>query len=150
MPISDEKQNFISLLKEKISNNLTDIESRDDLSIDEKSKRIIHIFSAACAVSAVQPIPFADIFFLIPLQVYMVERLAVVRDVPISALDQMTDFATMIVMLILAQQVALGLYKTGLPFFAGFTTIPLVYALTYGIAKVLDSLFVKRAKAAAY
>ena len=58
MSDSDKKlhnsQNFVSLLKQQIAKNLTDIESRDDLSAAEKSSRIIHIFSAACAGTAVQ------------------------------------------------------------------------------------------------
>ena len=41
---------------------------------------------------------------------------------------------------------ALGLYKVGLPFLAGFTTIPLVYGLTYAIGKVLDYQFIEGSK----
>ena len=40
-----------------------------------------------------------------------------------------------------AQQVALGLYKVGLPFLAGFTTIPLVFGLTYAVGGVMDLYF---------
>ena len=65
MSNDDKKLALLSKWKEKVSRNLTDIESRDDLSVDEKSNRIIHIFSAACAGMAVQPIPFADAFVLI-------------------------------------------------------------------------------------
>ena len=149
MQDSEKNQDFASSLKEKISRNLTDIESRDDLSSDEKSSRIIHIFSATCAGAAVQPIPFADIFVLTAIQAYMAERLAAVRGVPMakgSATELVTDLAKVIGLGMVAQQVALGLYKVGLPFLAGFTTIPLVYGLTYGIGKVLDHLFVERAK----
>lgn len=149
MPKSEKNQDFIASLKDKITRNLTDIESRDDLSADEKSNRIIHIFSATCAGAAVQPLPFADIFVLTTIQAYMAERLAAVRGVPIakgSAMELVTDLAKVIGLGMLAQQVALGLYKVGLPFLAGFTTIPLVYGLTYGIGKVLDYLFIERAK----
>jgi len=146
---SGKKQNIISTLKEQIAKNLTDIESRDDLSQAEKSSRIIHIFSATCAGTAVQPIPFADIFILTPIQAYMAERLAAVRGVPISegsAKELITDLLKVIGLGMLAQQAALGLYKVGLPFLAGFTTIPLVYGLTYAIGNVLDYLFIERAK----
>ena len=149
MPDSDKNQDFVSSLKEKISRNITGIESRDDLSADEKSKRIIRIFSATCAAAAVQPIPFADIFVLTAIQAYMAERIAAVRGVPMakgSAMELVTDLAKVIGLGMVAQQVALGLYKVGLPFLAGFTTIPLVYGLTYGIGSVLDYLFIERAK----
>ena len=79
MSNDDRKLALLSKWKEKVSRNLTDIESRDDLSVDEKSNRIIHIFSAACAGMAVQPIPFADALILTPMQAYMAERLAAVR-----------------------------------------------------------------------
>lgn len=147
--MSDKNQDFASSLKETIARNLTDIESRDDLSADEKSNRIIKIFSVTCAGAAVQPIPFADIFVLTTIQAYMAERLAAVRGVPMakgSAMELVTDLGKVIGLGMLAQQVALGLYKVGLPFLAGFTTIPLVYGLTYGIGKVLDYLFIERAK----
>jgi uncharacterized protein (DUF697 family) len=145
----DKNEDFISSIKKEIARNLTDIESRDDLSANEKSNRIIQIFSATCAGAAVQPIPFADIFVLTTIQAYMAERLAAVRGVPMaqgSAMDLVTDLARVIGLGMVAQQVALGLYKVGLPFLAGFTTIPLVYGLTYAIGKVLDHLLIERAK----
>jgi uncharacterized protein (DUF697 family) len=45
-----------------------------------------------------------------------------------------------------AQQVALGLYKVGLPFLAGFTTIPLVYGLTYAIGQIMDFYLEKKSR----
>ena len=42
MSNDDRKLALLSKWKEKVSRNLTDIESRDDLSVDEKSNRIIH------------------------------------------------------------------------------------------------------------
>jgi len=149
MPNPNKNKDFVSSLKKKISYNLTDIESRDDLTADEKVEKIIHIFSTTCAATAVQPIPFADIFVLTPIQAYMAERIATIRGTPMqknSALELVKDLGKIIGLGMLAQQVALGLYKVGLPFFAGFTTIPLVYGLTYGIGKVLDYLFTEKAK----
>ena len=146
---SKNDQDTISALKAKIARHLTDIESRDDLSVDQKSDQIIHIFSAICAAVAVQPIPFADIFVLTPIQAYMAERLAAVRGISMkesSATQLLADLAKVIGLGVVAQQIALGLYKTVLPFLAGFTTIPLVYGLTYAIGKVLDHFFIARAK----
>jgi hypothetical protein len=44
----------------------------------------------------------------------------------------------------LAQQTAIGLYKTILPFLGAITTIPLVFILTYAIGKVMDYYFVSK------
>ena len=149
MQIIKADQNVIETFKSKIANNLTDIESRNNISADEKAVRIIHLFSATCAGVAVQPIPFADIFVLTPIQAYMAERLAAVRGVPMSegsAMELMSDLAKVVGLGMLAQQAALGLYKVGLPFLSGFTTVPLVYGLTYTIGKVIDHLYIERVK----
>lgn len=132
---------IIDSTKDRIRKEITDIENRDDLSDDEKRSRIIHIFSVTCAVVAVQPIPFADIFVLTPIQAYMGTRLSAIRGMPMSeaeAKDIVKEIAGVVGLGMLAQQAALGLYKVGLPFLAGFTTIPLVYGLTYAMGRVMD------------
>ena len=132
---------LIESAKQKIRNEITDIESRDDLSDDQKRSHIIHIFSVTCAAVAVQPIPFADIFVLTPIQVFMGERLSSIRGMPLSqteAKDLVKEIAGVVGLGMLAQQAALGLYKVGLPFLAGFTTIPLVYGLTFAMGRVMD------------
>ena len=135
--------------REKIKSEITDIESRTDLSDDQKRSRIIHIFSVTCAAVAVQPIPFADIFVLTPIQAYMGERLSAIRGMPLSeaqAKDLLKEIAGVVGLGMGAQQAALGLYKVGLPFLAGFTTIPLVYGLTYAIGRVMDHYLEKKSR----
>lgn len=140
---------IIDSAMQKIRAELTDIENRNDLSDDEKRSRIINYFSVICAAVAVQPIPFADIFVLTPLQAYMGERLSAIRGMPLSekeAKDLLKEIAGVVGLGMAAQQIALGLYKTGLPFFAGFTTIPLVYGLTYAMGRVMDLYLEKKAR----
>jgi uncharacterized protein (DUF697 family) len=138
---------IIDSAKEKIRDEVTNIESRDDLSDDEKRSKIINYFSVICAAVAVQPIPFADIFVLTPIQAYMGERLSSIRGMPLSeneATDLVKEIAGVAGLGMAAQQIALGLYKTGLPFLAGFTTIPLVYGLTYAMGRVMDLYLEKK------
>ncbi|QFY91037.1 DUF697 domain-containing protein [Magnetovirga frankeli] len=144
-----DAEDWLSSMKSQINRNLTDIENRDDLSADEKAERVIHIIAGACAGVAVQPIPFADIFLLTPIQMYLAERLAAVRGIPLSESsikEIVLELAKVVGLGMLAQQAALGLYKIGLPGLAGFTTIPLVYGLTYAIGRVLDYMIQERAK----
>ena len=75
---------------EQIKANVTDIESREDLPDDEKVARIIKLFSAVCAGVAVQPIPFADIYILTPIQAYMASRIGAIRGVPVSKSESVT------------------------------------------------------------
>lgn len=140
---------IIVAAKKKIESEITDIESRTDLSDDQKRSRIIHLFSITCAAVAVQPIPFADIFVLTPIQAYMGVRLSAIRGMPLSeseATDLLKEIAGVVGLGMVAQQVALGLYKVGLPFLAGFTTIPLVYGLTYAIGHIMDFYLEKKSK----
>ncbi|HAC88086.1 MAG: hypothetical protein CME82_16560 [Halomonas sp.] len=140
---------IIEAAKSKIEAEITNIESRSDLSDDQKRSRIIHIFSVTCAAVAVQPIPFADIFVLTPIQAYMGVRLSAIRGMPLSdaeATDLLKEIAGIVGLGMAAQQVALGLYKVGLPFLAGFTTIPLVYGLTYAIGRIMDFYLEKKSK----
>ena len=140
---------IIDSAKQKIQSEITDIENRDDLSDDQKRSQIIHVFSITCAVVAVQPIPFADIFVLTPIQAYMGTRLSAIRGMPLSeaeAKDLLKEIAGVVGLGMLAQQAALGLYKVGLPFLAGITTIPLVYGLTYAVGRVMDHYLQLKAK----
>jgi uncharacterized protein (DUF697 family) len=132
---------IIETVLEKIKSEITDVEDRDDLSDEQKRAQIIHLFSVICAVVAIQPIPFADIFVLTPIQAYMGTRLSAIRHMPLSeaeSTDLIKEIAGVMGLGMLAQQAALGLYKVGLPGLAGFTTIPLVYGLTYAIGHVMD------------
>ena len=127
----------------------TGIENRSDLSDDQKVSRIIKITASVCAAVAIQPIPFADIFILTPIQAYMGTRIAAVRGVSVTQNDMLTyikEIAGVIGLGMFAQQFAIGAYKLGLPFLGGFMTLPLVYGLTYGIGRVIDVYMVRKAK----
>ena len=98
---------------------------------------------------AVQPIPFADIFILTPLQALMGERIGSIRGFPLSnkeSTDLIKEISGVAGLGLIAQQIALGAYKVGLPGLAGFTTIPLVFGLTYAIGQVVNEYFVRKGR----
>jgi len=139
----------IAAAKAKLEREIFDIEMRDDLTDDQKVNQIIKVFSSVCAGVAIQPIPFADVFILTPIQAYMGTRISAIRGMPLSekeAGEVLKEIAGVVGLGLLAQQLAIGAYKTVLPFLAGFTTIPLVFGMSYGIGKVMDLYFVNRAK----
>lgn len=132
-----------------LSREYTGIENRIDLSADQKVSRIIKITASVCAAVAIQPIPFADIFILTPIQAYMGTRIAAVRGLSATRNEVSTyikEIAGVIGLGMAAQQFAIGAYKLGLPFLGGFMTIPLVYGLTYGIGRVIDIYMVRKAE----
>ena len=136
-------------LKDFLNKNLLDIESREDLSPEQKANKIVNLFAAVCSGVAIQPIPFADIFVLTPIQILMAERLSAIWGVSVtSAALSITviDILKLCGMGLLSQQLAIGAYKTFLPFLGAVTTVPLVYGLTYAMGSVLSEMYKRRAK----
>lgn len=149
MGIIDKTTEVINKAKEKLKVEVSDIENRTDLTDEEKVSQIITVFSTFCAAIAVQPIPFADFFVLTPIQGYMGKKLADIRGYNIteeSTKEVFKELAGLVGLGFLAQQLAIGAYKTVLPFLGAITTIPLVFGLTFGMGRVMDYYFVKKIK----
>ncbi len=143
------EKNFMDKAIDKLKEEYVAIEDRTDITDDQKIGRIIKITSAICAGVAIQPIPFADIFILTPIQIVMGTRIAAVRGLPVTkneVVSTLKEISGAVGLGYLAQQLAIGAYKTGLPFLGGFMTIPLVYGLTYGIGRVMDAYFIHKTK----
>ena len=135
--------------RQKLSHEFFSIEQREDLTADAKVQQVIQISASICAGVAVQPIPFADIFILTPLQALMGERIGAIRGFPVSnkqSTDLIKEISGIAGLGLIAQQIALGAYKVGLPGLAGFTTIPLVFGLTYAMGQVINEYFVRKGK----
>lgn len=135
--------------KAKLSTEILSIENRTDLTDDEKVTRICTIFGTTCAALAVQPIPFADVFILTPIQGVMGKKIADIRGYSITDAGMkeiLIEIASLLGLGAAGQQFALGLYKVGLPGLAGFTTIPLVFGITYGMGKAMDYYFKQKVR----
>lgn len=136
-----KSQGILDSLKATLDEELLQIEERQDITEDEKAAMLINRFAVVCSAVAIQPLPFADIMILTPIQIFMAERIASVRGIKISesqAKDILIEVGKVVGLGMLAQQAAIGLYKTILPGLGGFMSIPLVYGLTYAIGRVLD------------
>lgn len=134
---------------DKIKKEITEIEHRTDITNEQKVLRITHIACATCAGVAIQPIPFADIFVLTPIQAYFATRIAAIRGVPVSesdASDWIKEIIGIVGMGIIAQQIAIGIWKLVTFGLGGMLTIPLVYGLTYAVIKVADAYFSAKAR----
>lgn len=141
-----QKQGVVLL--EKLKSELLEIEDRTDLSPDEKVRQVTHISCATCAGIAIQPIPFADIFILTPIQIYMGTRIAAIRGVPVSeaeAEEVLKEIVGAIGLGFVAQQAAIGIWKFLTSGLGGFATIPIVYGLTFAIMRVMDHYFIAKA-----
>jgi uncharacterized protein (DUF697 family) len=136
-------------ITDTLKRQITEIENRTDINDEEKVSQITHIACAICAGVAIQPIPFADIFVLTPIQAYFASRIAAIRGVPVSE-SEMSDWIKEIIGIvglgIAAQQIAIAIWKIVTFGFGGLLTIPLVYGLTYAIMKVADAYFTAKSK----
>ncbi|MBT5715364.1 MAG: hypothetical protein HOI70_00460 [Opitutae bacterium] len=131
-------------IREKIRAEITEIENRSDMTDDKKVSRISHICCATCAGIAIQPIPFADIFILTPIQAYFATRIAAIRGVRMSeseAKDWVKEIIGIMGLGFIAQQLAIGVWKLVTFGAGGLLTLPLVYALSFAIMKVADAYF---------
>lgn len=120
----------------ELKNILGNISDDPSITLEKKTQIIVHGTALICAIIAVQPLPFADLFILTPIQIIMVISLSRALGNPLSDTGAKEIVSYLIGVVgwgVLAQQVILGLYKTVIPFAGGFTTIPLVYATTYGL-----------------
>ena len=138
-----------STITERIRSEITEIEHRPDLSDEEKISQITHIACATCAGVAIQPIPFADIFILTPIQAYFGSRIAAIRGIPVSesnATDLIKEIIGVIGMGFIAQQLAIAIWKLVTFGAGGLLTIPLVYALTYAVMNVIDAYYAAKSR----
>lgn len=130
--------------KRKLNDELLEIENREDLTDDQKVNRVRHVTCAVCAGFAVQPIPFADIFVLTPIQALGGTKIATIRGVKIAEQgvgEIIKEIAGVVGLGLLAQQFVIGAYKMAIPFLGAITTIPIVYGLTYAVCSVMDYYF---------
>lgn len=121
----------------------------DDQSVDERERgdKVILVTAAVCAGIAVQPLPFADIAILTPLQGFMAMKIANIKGFDFSrerAGEIVVELGGIVGMGFTAQQTVIALYKIGLPFAGGLFTIPLVFGFTYAMGKVTEYYFDRR------
>ncbi|MBK9496405.1 MAG: hypothetical protein IPO08_18260 [Xanthomonadales bacterium] len=139
---------LLAKARDRLQRDVMDIERREDLTDEQKVSQIIVIFSTACAGIAVQPIPFADMFILTPLQAFMGTRISAIRGMPLSenqSTDLIKELMGVVGMGMLAQQLGIALAKIFFPIFGGIGTIPVVFGLTFAIGKLMDLYFVNKA-----
>ncbi len=144
-----DHEGLLASARAKLQKEVTDIERRTDLTNEQKVEQIITVFSTVCAGLAVQPIPFADIFILTPLQAFMGARISAIHGMPVSekqASELIKEIMGVVGAGMFAQQIGIAAAKIFFPIFGGVATIPVVFGLTFAIGKVMDLYVVNQAK----
>lgn len=130
-------------LRQALENKLRE---SDDPRLSEAARvqRIILLTAAVCAGLAIQPLPFADILVLTPLQVYMAVKIGDIKGFPVSkkqAEDILKELGGMVGLGLLTQQGIASLYKLGLPTVGGLMAAPLMFASTYAVGRIAEHYF---------
>jgi len=135
---NQDRERQVESAQQSLTQTLTGIIGDPSLPEATKLRAIIHLTSLTCAVVASQPIPFADLLILSPIQVVMVWEMSRVMGRPVGKQGAGEIVASILGVVgwgMFFQQAILGLYKTFLPFLGGLTTVPLVYAATYALGQ---------------
>jgi uncharacterized protein (DUF697 family) len=140
---------FLEAALAKLKSEITQVEHRTDINDAKKIDLMVHYASATCAGVAIQPIPFADILILTPIQIYFGTRIAAICRIPVSESEISEKIKEIIGIIgagILAQEIAIGIWKAVTFGAGGLLTIPLVYALSYAIMKVIAAYYTAKAR----
>lgn len=138
-----EMKRLIEQKASELKETLELVSEDPSISSNVKANIIINATSLICGIVAIQPLLFADLFVLSPIQVVMVKYLSNVLEVKTSDTTKQEMLTYIVGTLgfgVLSQQVILGLYKTVIPFAGAITTVPLVYMSTFGLGMACKTL----------
>lgn len=119
------------------------------LSTEENADEIIRSASLLAGAIATQPIPFADILLITPVQAKMVLHLGKLYGydmTPERTREIVAELGVTVAYGMAARQVMRGLAKMALPVVGGLITAPAVYGWTYGLGKLAKNYFERRTK----
>merc|ERR1711916_145821 len=106
--------NSLNKMQNFYEREISQITKRKDLKDDEKVNKVINIYCIICASVAIQPIPFADIFILSPIQLIMGKKIAEIRGYDLlneNIENIFKEISGTLGLGLIAQQLALGAYK---------------------------------------
>jgi uncharacterized protein (DUF697 family) len=124
-------------------------EIEDDRNPQAAVRRVILAYSGAAMAANLSPIPFTETALLTPIQVAMVlhvgKRLG--QDVSLENAGEIFKQIIGAVGLSVAARLATNiLLKVGLPIVGGVLRAPAIFAMTYGLGRVAEDYFVRRAQ----
>ncbi|MDV6374107.1 YcjF family protein [Deinococcus arenicola] len=133
------------LVKQVLDNFNFDVSP--DLSRDENVDEVIKSAALLSGAVAMEPIPFADILVITPVQAKMVLHIGKIYGFDISperALEIVRELGVTIAYGMAARQVMRGLAKLALPIIGGIITAPAVYGWTFALGRVAQSYFERK------
>ncbi|WP_216325451.1 YcjF family protein [Deinococcus aestuarii] len=133
---------MLPLVKQVLDNFNFDVDPA--LSEDENIEEVIKSAALLSGAIAVEPVPFADILLITPLQAKMVLHIGKIYgfDInPARAREIAQELGATVAYGVLARQVMRGLAKIALPVIGGLITAPAVYGWTFALGRVAQRYF---------
>ncbi|WP_102125740.1 YcjF family protein [Deinococcus planocerae] len=136
---------MLPLVKQVLDNFNFDVDPA--LSQDENVEEVIKSAALLSGAIAVEPVPFADILLITPLQAKMVLHVGKIYGfdiTPARAREIAQELGATVVYGVLARQIMRGLAKMALPVIGGLITAPAVYGWTFALGRMAQRYFERK------
>ncbi len=136
---------MLPLLKQVLDNFNFDVDP--DKTREENADDVIKSAALLSGAIAVEPLPFADMLLITPVQLKMVLHIGKIYgfDVtPQRAREIVTELGAALAYGFAARQVMRGVAKIIAPVIGGIVTAPLVYGWTFGLGRLAETYFQRK------
>lgn len=133
------------LVKQVLDNFNFDVDP--DLSREENVDEVIKSAALLAGAVAVEPVPFADILLITPVQAKMVLHIGKIYGfelTPERALEIARELGATVAYGLAARQVMRGIAKMALPVIGGLITAPAVYGWTFALGRLAQNYFERK------
>lgn len=136
---------MIPLLKQVLDNFNFDVDPA--LTPEQNTEEVIRSAALLAGAIAAEPLPFADLLLITPLQVKMVLHIGKIHGFEISparAREIVQELGATLAYGMVARQVMRGVAKLALPVIGGLITAPAVYGWTYALGRTSEVYFQRK------
>lgn len=136
---------MLPLVKQVLDNFRFDIDP--EKTRDENVEEVIKSAALLSGAVSVEPIPFADILLITPVQAKMVLHIGKIYGQELDAkrsAEILAELGATVAYGFAARQIMRGLVKTVAPIIGGVITAPLVYGWTFALGKVAERYFQRK------
>ena len=136
---------MLPLLKQVLDNFNLDVDPAQ--TPEQNAEEVIRSAALLAGAIAVEPLPFADLLLITPLQAKMVLHIGKIYGYEVTAArarEIAQELGATVAYGIAARQVMRGIAKLALPVIGGLLTAPAVYGWTYALGRTSEAYFQRR------
>ncbi|TDE85772.1 YcjF family protein [Deinococcus sp. S9] len=136
---------MLPLVKQVLDNFNFDVDPT--LSREENVEEVIRGAALLSGAIAVEPVPFADILLITPVQAKMVLHIGKIYGfdlTPARAREIVQELGATVAYGLVARQVMRGIAKLALPVIGGLITAPAVYGWTFALGRLAQNHFERK------